>query len=69
MVPTIKEINNLKRKIRRARKPETLERYIAQMETYITELEEALRAKSPILRHSYSYDSYEKQYFRRNKIL
>lgn len=68
MTPTIKEINNLKRKIRRARKPETLERYIAQMQSYIAELEEALRAKSPSFRHSYAYDAYEKQHFRRNKI-
>ncbi len=69
MTPTIKEINNLKRKIRRARKPSTIKKYIAQMQTYIAELEEALRAKSPTLRHSYSYDAYEKRHLRRNKIL
>ena len=77
MVATITDIKNLGRKIRRARKKETLDRYKKQLDQIIIDLDasiaahtaelEALRTR-PNFRHSYAYEQYERKLLRRSHL-
>jgi hypothetical protein len=62
---TMKELMNLKRKIKRARTVKTLERYTKQLDTWLEEIRAASR---PQHRHSYSYDQFEKGLLRRSGL-
>ena len=70
MVATMKQIDNLRRKIRRARKKETLERYQKQLDKIIIDLDASIAAHTAELeslqprgyfRHSYSYDQFDER--------
>lgn len=69
---TLKEINNLRRKIKRAKAAHNiklLQKYILEMDRIIAEIELMWR---PTFRRSYSYDQYEERLragtFRRTAI-
>lgn len=70
MVATIKEIENLRRKIRRTKKKETLEKYFKQLDQIIIELDEWLEAHRTraSFRHSYAYEAYERKLLRRSHL-
>lgn len=65
---TLREINNLRRKIKRAKSAQNiklLEKYILELDRIIAEIELIWR---PTLRHSYSYDQFEKGLLRRSGL-
>jgi hypothetical protein len=70
MVATMKEIENLRRKIHRSKNPKTLEKYFKQMDDIIIELDKWLEAHKtkPSFRHSYAYEAYEKRFLRRSAL-
>ena len=70
MVATMKEIENLRRKIRRTKNPKTLEKYFKQLEQIIIELDEWLEShRTPArFRHSYAYEQYERKLLRRSHL-
>ena len=67
---TMKDIINIKRKIGRCRKKETLEKYGRQLDVWIAELQTNIAANQELLeslqtrpkfRHSYSYDQFDER--------